>query len=122
MKFSPSELTTELDTGTSSIRAARLGDMTATINTIEPNLDFSPALATQPAGRCQVPHWSYVVAGSMTIRYLDAADDVVAAGDLVYMEPGHTAISGPDGATVVDFSPTTPMSRFFDQVRQALGM
>ena len=79
-------------------------------NTIEPNLDFSPVLATQPGGHCQVPHWGYVVEGSMTIRYQDGTEEPVSAGDLFHMQPGHTAVTGPNGAVTVDFSPTTPMT------------
>jgi hypothetical protein len=121
MKCSPNGLTTELELGASSIRSARLGDMIGAINTIEANLDFSPALATQPGGHCQVPHWGYVISGSLMIRFQDGTEEEVRAGDLFHMQPGHTAISGADGAVTADFSPTTPMLSFFDDVRAAVG-
>ena len=121
MKFKPADLNVELELGASSIRSVRLGDMIGAINTVEPDLDFSPALATQPAGHCQVPHWGYVVEGSLTIHYQDGEEEVVSAGDLFYMQPGHTAVSGPDGAVTADFSPATPMTKFFEDVRSAVS-
>ena len=53
----------------------------------------------------------------MTIRYQDGTEEPVSAGDLFHMQPGHTAVTGPNGAVTVDFSPTTPMTRLFEEIR-----
>jgi CspA family cold shock protein len=56
-----------------------------------PGADLRPLLKGLPDDHCQVPHWGYVLKGSMTIAYADGQEETLRAGDLWYLPPGHTA-------------------------------
>jgi hypothetical protein len=55
-------------------------------------------------GRCDSPHWGYVVRGALRVSYPDH-EEVVVAGDAYYVAPGHLGIALQD-AELVDFSPS----------------
>jgi hypothetical protein len=42
-----------------------------------------------PDDRCQCPHWGYVVKGSFKVTYLDGPEEVVGAGEIYHLRPGH---------------------------------
>ena len=50
--------------------------------------DQSPFLGL-PDDRCQCPHWGYVIKGSFRVTYLDGPDEIVSAGEVYYLRPGH---------------------------------
>ena len=50
--------------------------------------DESP-FAGLPDDRCQCPHWGYVLSGSFRVTYLDGPDEIVGAGDIYHLRPGH---------------------------------
>lgn len=67
--------------------------------------DFDDAefLKSLPDDRCQCPHWGYLLAGRLTVRYPDH-DDVVKAGEVYDMAPGHTMVADA-GTVLIEFSP-----------------
>ena len=67
------------------------------------DIDGTPMLKGLPDDSCQCPHWGYVFAGAMTIRYGEREETVVA-GEAFYLPPGHvpTAVAGTE---FVQFSP-----------------
>ena len=53
--------------------------------------DATPLFKGLPDDRCQSPHWGYVVAGRITLRYADR-EEVYESGDAYYAPPGHTPL------------------------------
>jgi hypothetical protein len=66
--------------------------------------DATPFFAGLPDGRCQSPHWGYVLQGQVTFRYADR-DETYAEGDAYYAPPGHIPVVTA-GTDVVEFSPS----------------
>lgn len=108
-------LDVRLAMGETVVRGTEMGDFAATINTLAPGTDLTPALAGQPGGLCQVPHWGYVIDGSMTIRYADGSEEELNAGDIFHLPAGHTAITA-DGVQLAEFSPAAPMAKLLGDI------
>jgi hypothetical protein len=71
--------------------------------------DAEPVFAGLPDGRCQCPHWGFVVSGRLTLRYADRVE-VFDAGDAYVATPGHIpAVTA--GTRTVDFSPTAELDK-----------
>ncbi len=74
-----------------------------------------------PEGSCQVPHWGYMIKGRMRIKYSDH-EEVIAAGDVFYMQPGHIPVTEED-CELVTFSPmgeNAKMMQALHRVQQAM--
>ena len=52
----------------------------------------------------QCPHWGYLVKGSFNVTYVDGPDEVVHAGDVYYLRPGHF-VQTLEPVELVEFSP-----------------
>ena len=72
--------------------------------TFKQDIDGTPLMKGLPDDRCQCPHWGYVIRGRVTFRFPDR-DEVYAAGDAFYTEPGHIPVQHEPGSEVVMFSP-----------------
>ncbi len=48
-----------------------------------------------PDDSCPVPHWGYMIKGRMRIKYRDH-DEVINAGEVFYMQPGHNTATEED--------------------------
>jgi hypothetical protein len=68
------------------------------------DLDMDQLLRGLPDDRCQCPHWGIVTDGRMIVRYA-GHEEVVDAGDVFYMAPGHVPTYDV-GTRVIQFSPT----------------
>jgi hypothetical protein len=84
-------------------RQAEWGDMRVGYETYLADFDDAELLKGLPDDRCQCPHWGYLLAGRMIVRYADH-EDVVNAGDVYYMAPGHTMATDA-GTVLIEFSP-----------------
>jgi hypothetical protein len=51
------------------------------------NLDTM--LAALDDGACPVEHWGYVFSGAMRVEYNDGHSEVLSAGDIFHVLPGH---------------------------------
>ena len=71
-------------------RQVAWGEMVVSYNTIPAGYDTSSAMKGLPDDRCPCPHWGYVIKGRARITYADH-EEVISAGDLFYMPPGHLA-------------------------------
>lgn len=121
MHGSVAELPAFMDAPGAVIRGTDWGDMRCVRVELGPGADLGPLLKGLPDDRCQVPHWGYVLAGSITIGYTDAREETLRAGDLCYLPPGHTARSD-EGVTFVEFSPARELQEVYDHVgRQMQG-
>ena len=84
-------------------RQAEWGDFNVAFETIAGGSDATQSFAVLPAGRCQCPHWGYVIKGRLRIKYADR-EETISAGEAYYLEPGHIPVIEED-AELVEFSP-----------------
>jgi hypothetical protein len=57
-----------------------------------------------PDDRCQCPHWGYLAKGSFTVSHLGGPDEVVRAGDVHHLRPGHF-VQTLEPVELIEFSP-----------------
>src|SRR5437762_2023588 len=92
------------DIGVLESRSEEVGGTTIEFTSFRGDADATPFFEGLPDGRCQSPHWGYVLRGRMTFRFADH-DEVYEAGDAYYAPPGHIPVVTA-GTEVVEFSPT----------------
>jgi hypothetical protein len=85
-------------------RASEGGEILARYIELPAGVDFTPLFAGLPGDLCQSPHWGYVLAGSIRIRYADGTEEVSSAGDVYYWPAGHTGWTD-EGVTFLEWSP-----------------
>ena len=69
------------------------GRINYSLHRMGPGFDATPVL---PGGFCAIPHFGYCLRGTLHVRYQDGAEEVIQAGDLFYMPPGHTFMTDKD--------------------------
>ena len=80
------------------------GGMTVDINNAPAGTDFTPLLEGLEDDLCQVPHWGYVIKGSIKIFFGDGQEAIFKEGEAFYMKAGHTGVVLED-LLLVSFSP-----------------
>jgi hypothetical protein len=98
-----------------AIRGADGGDLRSLILTLPAGTDLTPLLKGLPGDLCPCPHWGYLIKGRVLVTYADS-EEVLQAGDLFYLPPGHTALVEED-AEIVEFSPPAQHEPVMDVVR-----
>jgi len=108
-----------VDVGVMEGRYEELGGYTVGFESFREDGDATELFKGLPDGRCQSPHWGYVISGRITLRYADR-DEVYEAGDAYYAPPGHVpAVAA--GTEVVEFSPTEEFGRTMDVLARNLA-
>ena len=92
--------------GLISKRTAQLDGVAVTEVTFSPgarwSVDLKPHAGTE---LCELPHVALVMAGSLTVRMADGAEETFSAGDVMLLPPGHDAWADGEKACVfVEFS------------------
>ncbi len=100
-----------------SLRSAVWGGMTCNYNQFAAGIDFTPLLKGLPDDLCPCPHWGYVLKGRIRVRYADR-EEVLVAGDLFYLPPGHAPLAEED-AEFVEFSRPAEHQPVLDHVARA---
>jgi hypothetical protein len=93
-----------VDFGPVDVGTVELGGYTTDFLHIKQPVDMRLLLQGLPGDVCPCPHWGIVTEGSMTVTYADH-QEVVNAGDVFYMAPGHVPEYVP-GTRLIQFSPT----------------
>ena len=83
-------------------RQAQWGGLTAAIEVVHKAHDFTEEFAELPGGRCQAPHWGYLVKGKLRILYADR-EEVISGGEIYYMSPGHIPVAEEE-CSIIEFS------------------
>lgn len=96
-------------------RAIDWGDYTAYFERIAAGTDYSAYY-----DRCDVPHWGYVFKGKLRFVYADGREEIVSAGEMYYVPPGHTFQVLEDAETV-EFSPTSEYRQHLERVANAMA-
>ncbi len=100
-------------------RQVEWGGMTFAFEAGEQAMDPAPLFAALPSGRCQCPHWGYVLEGSITFRYEDH-EERINAGELYYAAPGHVPLVNEPGK-LIELSPTAQFRETMDALEAALA-
>jgi hypothetical protein len=103
MRGSKHDLPVAFEAGGMTSRQVEWGEMNVSYESGPAGLDPSPFFKGLPDDRCQCPHWGYLVKGRMRIKYADR-EEIINAGDVYYLTPGHIALSEED-IELVEFSP-----------------
>ena len=121
MKSSRAELDTIMETDVAKLNGTVWEDMAVNINRSEPGCDLSAMIAQLSTGSCQVPHWGYVIEGSLTIGHLDGSTETVAAGEVFYMPPGHNSVVTKTGCLIAEFNPASEMAALQEELGALLA-
>ena len=92
-----------VDYGPAEDRTAHFHGYTVIFTSIKEDSDLAPLLKGLPDDSCQCPHWGYVTAGRLTVRYA-GHEEVIEPGDAFDMPPGHVP-AAKAGSEFVIFSP-----------------
>lgn len=116
MRAAPTDLPVSYDLPGLTSRSTNWGELDVAVETYTgAPRDATEAFRSLPDGRCRCPHWGYLVKGRMRIKYADG-EEVISAGDIWYMPPGHIPVLEEDGVNIV-FSPAGE----YQKVLAALG-
>ena len=100
-------------------RLTRWGEFDAAVETLGGGKDATESFRSLPDGRCQCPHWGYMVKGRMRIKYADR-EEIISAGDVWYMPPGHIPVVEEDTENIV-FSPAGEYQKVMAALRHPAG-
>ena len=96
------------------------GGMVVAINEMPAGTDFTPLLQGQKDNLCQVPHWGYLEKGRLKMIHKDNSEEIISAGEVFYMPPGHTGVVLED-IRMIDFSPEKEMIDLVDDINEIVS-
>jgi hypothetical protein len=102
-----------------TIRGADWDGLRSMIVSLPAGTDLAPVLKGLPNDLCPCPHWGYVIKGRMRVVYADG-EEVLQAGDLFYLPPGHTPLVEED-IEFVEFSRPEEHQPVLDHVQRAVA-
>ena len=98
-----------------AVRATDWGDLRSIAISLPAGTDLGPLLKGLPDDLCSCPHWGYVIKGRMRVSYADS-QEVLRAGDLYYLPPGHTGVVNED-FECIEFSPPAAHEQVLDVIK-----
>ncbi len=101
---------------TRAVRGADWGDLHSMIVSLPAGTDLAPLLHGLPNNLCPCPHWGYIIRGRIRVSYADR-EEVLGAGDLFYLPPGHTPLVEED-VEFVEFSAPVEHDAVLDVVKR----
>ena len=96
------------------------GNMAVAVNAMPAGTDLGPLLVGLKNNSCQVPHWGYIIKGSMRLKYDSGEEVFLKAGDLFYMAPGHTGKVEED-LKLLDFSPQEDFAKLVSHLEKKVA-
>lgn len=102
-----------------SIRGTEWGGWRAMIISFPANTDLSPVLKGLPNDLCPCPHWGYILKGRIRVSYADE-EEILRAGDLFYLPPGHTPLVEED-TEFIEFSQPDEHQAVLDVINSNLA-
>jgi len=79
----------------------------------------APLLEGLPNNCCHCPHWGYLFKGQMTIQYDSGEKEVIKAGNVYYMPPGHTATID-EAVAAIEFSPEKEYTEVMEHIKKKM--
>ena len=102
-----------------TIRGADWDGLRAMIVSLPAGTDLAPVLQGLPNDLCPCPHWGYMLKGRVRVVYADR-EEVLEAGDLFYLPPGHTPLVEED-TEFVEFSRPEEHQPVLDHVQRVIA-
>ena len=118
MHTSKDELPMLLEAGEATVRGADWEEMRVAVVSVPAGTDFGPLLKGHPNDRCPCPHWGYMIKGRLSIQS-DEGEETLRAGDVFYLEAGHTGVATED-TEFLEVSPPDKHQAFVDMARRNL--
>lgn len=116
MKIKKEEIPVRMESPGTIIRSLPgYGGMAVAFNEVPGGTDFSPLLKGLAHDSCHCPHWGYIVEGELTVKYDNGTEELLTAGDVFYLPPGHTAMVGKD-LKFIEFSPEKEFGEVWDHI------
>jgi hypothetical protein len=82
-------------------------------------VDAAPLFKGLPGDMCQSSHWGYILKGRMRVKRA-SGDEVLRAGDVYYLEPGHVPVFEED-TEILEFSPKAEYERTVEVVARNMA-
>lgn len=95
-------------------------DLSAEYFSLAAGTDIKPLLQGLEGDACQVPHWGYVLHGTLVVTFADDTEERPTAGDCFYWPPGHSVQVEAD-AEVILFSPLRAHRQVLDHMGAKLA-
>ena len=107
--------------GATARQVAAGQDLAAEYFSLGAGTDIAPLLHGLDGDACQVPHWGYVIAGTIVVTYSDGdGTERCVAGDCFYWPAGHS-VRVEEDAEVVLFSPHDAHAAVIDHMKAKLA-
>ena len=119
MRYQLNDMPVEMEVGEIKTRAFEHDAVYTRHINLPAGTDFTPLLKGLENDLCQCPHWGYVVAGSITLRYADGTEETNHAGDAYVWPAGHTGWTD-TGVTFIEFSPTSEITPVLEHLSKQL--
>lgn len=119
MHASKNELPIVVEAGLANVRAMDWEKMRAAVVSVPAGTDFGPLLKGLPDDRCPCPHWGYVMKGRLRIQHAEG-EEILQAGDVYYLPPGHTGVAEED-TEFLEISPPDRHQHFVENANQNLA-
>lgn len=74
-----------------------------------------------PGDRCQCDHWGYVVKGSFRVSYRDESEELVRAGEVYHLRPGHF-VQTIEPVELIELSPVAEHDRTMAAIARNMGL
>ncbi len=120
MHGSRNEIPVALEAGKAYCRDVIWGKMNLGFEGFPAGMDTTPLFNGLPDGKCQCPHWGYVIKGKIRVKY-SGREEEISAGEAYYMEPGHN-VNIEEDCELVEFSPPEEIKKTMDVVRRNLAL
>lgn len=120
MKMAIDSMPDRINTGGIRFQSQDWGEMNVSHIHLPAGANAAPLLEGLPGDCCQVPHWGFVLEGSIKVDYDDGQSEQVSAGEAYYWPAGHSVAATSD-YRAIEFSPAKPMAEVMDHVRGKLG-
>jgi hypothetical protein len=114
------DLPLELEVGAIETRGTEWGGLLVRHLDLPPGTNFTPLFRGLPGDLCQCPHWGYLLAGSITLRYSDGTEETTRAGETFYWPGGHTGWSD-EGVIFIELSPAAQLAPVLDHLARQLA-
>jgi hypothetical protein len=121
MRTAVGDMPIEMKVDAIETRAAPCGDVLARHIQLPAGVDFTPLFKGLPGDLCQCPHWGYVLAGSIRLRYADGSEEQNSAGDVYYWPGGHTGWTD-EGVTFLEFSPAAEIQPVLEHLAAQMAV
>ena len=108
--------------GATARQVAAGSEMAAEYFSLGAGTDIAPLLRGLDGDACQVPHWGYVISGTVVVTFTDgyAGEERCQGGDCFYWPKGHT-VRVEEDAEVILFSPHHAHAAVIDHMKGVLA-